>query len=92
MGGRGSGSRIVSTRPPQAQAGAQAQTAAPTGGPAARVYAGPFVHMTQQDADDMAQAHALHQQMGVICYENEKMGIYFIEDPDGYWIEIVPAR
>ncbi len=42
--------------------------------------------------DDMAQAHALHQQMGVICYENEKMGIYFIEDPDGYWIEIVPAR
>lgn len=56
MGGRGSGSRIVSTRPPQAQAGAQAQTAAPTGGPAARVYAGPFVHMTQQDADDMAQA------------------------------------
>ena len=55
MGGRGSGSRIVSTRPPQAQAGAQAQTA-PTGGPAARVYAGPFVHMTQQDADDMAQA------------------------------------
>ena len=56
MGGRGSGSRIVSTRPPQAQAGAQAQTAAPTGGAAARVYAGPFVHMTQQDADDMAQA------------------------------------
>ena len=56
MGGRGSGSRIVSTRPPQAQTGAQTQTAAPTGGPAARVYAGPFVHMTQQDADDMAQA------------------------------------
>lgn len=55
MGGRGSGSRIVSTRPPQAQAGTQAQTAAPTGGPVARVYAGPFVHMTQQDADDMAQ-------------------------------------
>lgn len=56
MGGRGSGSRIVSTRPPQAQIGAQTQTATPTGGPAARVYAGPFVHMTQQDADDMAQA------------------------------------
>ena len=20
------------------------------------------------------------------------MGIYFIEDPDGYWLEIVPAK
>ena len=30
--------------------------------------------------------------MGCICYENPSMGIYFIEDPDGYWIEIVPDR
>jgi lactoylglutathione lyase len=30
--------------------------------------------------------------MGCICFENEKMGIYFIEDPDGYWLEIVPDR
>ncbi len=42
--------------------------------------------------DDMNAAHEKHKQMGVICYENEKMGIYFIEDPDGYWIEIVPTR
>ncbi len=41
-------------------------------------------------ADDFAAAHAKHKEMGCICYENEKMGIYFIEDPDGYWIEIVP--
>lgn len=27
-----------------------------------------------------------------ICFENEAMGVYFIADPDGYWIEIVPAR
>ncbi|MEQ2429360.1 lactoylglutathione lyase, partial [Enterocloster hominis] len=27
-----------------------------------------------------------------ICYENPGMGIYFITDPDGYWLEIVPAR
>jgi Lactoylglutathione lyase and related lyases len=33
-----------------------------------------------------------HHEMGVICYENHEMGIYFIEDPDGYWIEIVPVR
>ena len=43
-------------------------------------------------ADDYAAAHALHQEMGCICYENEKMGIYFIADPDGYWLEILPAK
>jgi len=40
--------------------------------------------------DDYEAAHAKHQDMGVICYENPAMGIYFIEDPDGYWIEILP--
>ena len=42
--------------------------------------------------DDYEAAHALHEQMGCICFENPKMGIYFILDPDGYWIEIVPVR
>lgn len=42
--------------------------------------------------EDFAAAHAHHQKMGCICYENEKMGIYFINDPDDYWIEIVPKR
>ncbi len=42
--------------------------------------------------DDYDKAHALHEQMGCICYENKKMGIYFIADPDGYWLEIVPTR
>ena len=42
--------------------------------------------------DDMDAARALHREMGCICYENETMGIYFISDPDGYWIEIVPAK
>lgn len=42
--------------------------------------------------DDFPAAHALHKEMGCICYENEKMGIYFIADPDGYWLEIVPPR
>ena len=41
-------------------------------------------------ADDFVAAHALHEAMGCICYENKDMGIYFISDPDGYWIEIVP--
>ena len=36
--------------------------------------------------------YAKHKEMGCICYENPSMGIYFISDPDGYWIEIVPAH
>ena len=41
-------------------------------------------------ADDFAAAHALHESMGCICFENPAMGIYFIQDPDGYWLEILP--
>lgn len=41
--------------------------------------------------DDFEQAHRLHTEMGCVCFENTQMGIYFIEDPDGYWLEIVPA-
>ena len=42
--------------------------------------------------DDMQAAHALHEKMGCIVFENKGRGIYFIEDPDKYWIEIVPER
>ena len=42
--------------------------------------------------DDYAAAFARHKEMGCVCYENPGMGIYFIEDPDGYWLEIVPER
>ena len=42
--------------------------------------------------DDMQAAHALHEKMGCIVFENKGRGIYFIEDPDKYWIEIVPDR
>jgi len=42
--------------------------------------------------DDFEAAYRLHQQMGCICFENKEMGIYFIEDPDGYWVEIVPSH
>lgn len=41
--------------------------------------------------DDYEAAHALHKEMDVICYENADMGIYFIADPDGYWLEVVPS-
>ena len=42
--------------------------------------------------DDFQKAHDLHKEMGCICFENPDMGIYFIEDPDGYWLEICPVR
>lgn len=42
--------------------------------------------------DDMEAAHKKHSEMGCICFENPSMGIYFIIDPDNYWLEIVPAK
>lgn len=42
--------------------------------------------------DDFDAAYEHHKNMGCICYENKKMGIYFINDPDEYWIEILPKR
>ena len=44
------------------------------------------------EVDDFEKAHAKHKEMGCICFENVEMGIYFISDPDGYWIEVVPAK
>lgn len=49
------------------------------------------VHLAMA-VDDFDKAYQLHKEMGVICYENPGMGIYFIADPDGYWIEIVPNK
>lgn len=42
--------------------------------------------------DDYEAAYQKHKEMGCIVYENPGMGIYFITDPDGYWLEIVPTR
>ncbi|MCP3940901.1 MAG: lactoylglutathione lyase [Desulfobacteraceae bacterium] len=41
---------------------------------------------------DFDASYALHKKMDCICYENKEMGIYFINDPDGYWLEVVPVR
>ena len=42
--------------------------------------------------DDYENAYKKHKEMGCICYENPAMGIYFINDPDGYWLEIIPKK
>ena len=42
--------------------------------------------------DEYDALYARHKEMGCVCFENPAMGIYFISDPDGYWIEIVPEK
>lgn len=42
--------------------------------------------------DNYDEAFKKHQDMGCIEFINESMGIYFITDPDGYWIEIVRKK
>ena len=42
--------------------------------------------------DDYEAAHKKHEEMGCIVYENPAMGIYFIADPDNYWLEVLLNR
>lgn len=42
--------------------------------------------------DDYNASLQRHRAMGCVCFENPDMGIYFISDPDGYWIEVIPQK
>lgn len=42
--------------------------------------------------DEYDAFYERHKEMGCIVFENPSMGIYFITDPDGYWIEIIPTK
>ena len=42
--------------------------------------------------DDYEKAYEFHKEKGWICHENAAMGLYFIADPDGYWLEVLPAK
>jgi lactoylglutathione lyase len=42
--------------------------------------------------DDFDAALKKHKEMNCVCFENQAMGIYFISDPDGYWLEIIPNK
>lgn len=48
-------------------------------------------HLAVRCGDKQA-AYELHKSLGCICYENKEMGLYFISDPDGYWIEILGPK
>ncbi len=47
-------------------------------------------HLCMRVPGDYDAVRAYHKQMDCVCYENTDMGLYFISDPDGYWIEILP--
>ena len=49
-------------------------------------------HLCMRVPGDYDAVRAYHKQMDCVCYENTDMGLYFINDPDGYWLEIVPAK
>ena len=49
-------------------------------------------HLCVRVPGDYDAVRAFHKEMGVVGYENHDMGLYFIEDPDGYWIEILPQK
>ncbi|MEG0364964.1 MAG: VOC family protein [Erysipelotrichales bacterium] len=44
------------------------------------------------EVDNYNEALAFHKEMDAVVYENNDMGIYFIADPDGYWIEVLPTK
>ena len=50
------------------------------------------VHLCIRVDNDYDETRAYHKEMGCVCYENDKMGLYFIEDPDGYWIEVLKEK
>ncbi len=49
-------------------------------------------HLCLRVDEDYEKVREFHREMDAICYENIDMGLYFIEDPDGYWIEILPQK
>ena len=47
-------------------------------------------HLCMRVAGNYDEIRKFHKEMGWVCFENESMGLYFINDPDDYWIEILP--
>jgi len=42
--------------------------------------------------DDFEAALKYHKEMGIVCLESPQRGVYFVKDPDGHWMEIVPLE
>ncbi len=49
-------------------------------------------HLCMRLEGDYDAIRRYHKDMGCVCYENHDMGLYFINDPDNYWIEVLPVK
>lgn len=49
-------------------------------------------HICFRVAEDYNEVFEFHKSKGWVCYENHDMHLYFINDPDGYWIEFLPVK
>ena len=49
------------------------------------------IHMAFR-VNDYEAAYKKHKEMNCIIFENKKMGLYFIADPDGYWSEVLGKK
>lgn len=47
-------------------------------------------HLCFKVEGDYDEVRKYHKENNWVCFENDKMGLYFINDPDDYWIEILP--
>ena len=49
-------------------------------------------HLCLRVEGDYEELREYYREMGCLCYENHKMNLYFINDPDDYWIEVLPVK
>ena len=49
-------------------------------------------HLCMRVEGEYDEIRKYHKELGCVCYENTSMGLYFINDPDNYWIEILPVK
>lgn len=49
-------------------------------------------HLCMRIEGDYAEALEHHKEMGCVCFENKELGLYFVSDPDGYWIEVLESE
>lgn len=49
-------------------------------------------HLCFRLEGDYDEIRKYHKEMNCVCFENHSMGLYFINDPDDYWIEILPLK
>ena len=49
-------------------------------------------HICFRVSGNYDEVRTYHKEMGCVCFENDEMGLYFINDPDNYWVEILPEK